>query len=77
MDKNKERDEFYKSGGEPPFMQFIGIVACSCDSKKTTRIETSIGAMESYITCRICGNVYCISTGKLFEEGGEDEEKDD
>lgn len=76
-DKNAERNNFHDSLGHIPHLQFIGILACSCNSKKNVRVEASMKSVESMLTCSICGNVYVMTASKFVEEVDNSEEKDD
>ena len=76
-DKNTERNEFQDSLGNIPHMQFIGIVACNCNSKKNVRVEASMKEVSATMLCGICGNMYVMSAGKFMEEVTDDEKEKD
>ena len=76
-DKNTERNEFFDSVGVIPHLQFIGALACSCNSKKNVRIEASMKSVEAMMTCSVCGNVYVMSAGKFVEEVDNGEKESD
>ena len=77
MKKSQEREEFEKSLGTVPHLQFIGILACSCNSKRNVRVETSMEEVTAFMTCSICGKEYQMSAGKFIPESEEEDEKDD
>ena len=73
------KEEFEKSMGTVPHLQFIGILACSCNSKRNVRVEASMEEVTAFMTCSICGKEYQMSAGKFIPESEEveDEKEED
>ena len=77
MNKNPEKEEFEKSLGTVPHIQFIGILACSCNSKRNVRVETSMEEVTTFMTCSICGREYQMTAGKFIPESEVESEKEE